>query len=146
MNISVGAVKYQQILYAQTLLDYKAIQAYLIEWKTDYGNYIDSIHKASVLVMMNNKRDAFDILDKCRLELSKTLVNHGYDAYSSSCLVYVLELLTYCSDGVSQRIPEHLRQGLTIEDFNVYCCKKAYERQPEQGFKVVQRIKTIYKK
>lgn len=141
MNISIGAVKYQQILYAQTLLDYKAIQAYLTEWETDYGNYTDSIHKASVLVMMNNKRDAFDILDKCRLELSRTLVNRGYDAYSNSCLVYVLELLAYCSDGVSQRIPEHLRQGLTIEDFNVYCCKKAYERQPEQGFKVVHNFK-----
>lgn len=141
MNISVGTVKYQQILYAQALLDYKSIQIYLAEWKTDYGNYMDCIHKASVLVMMDNKRDAFDILDKCRSELSKTLVNYGIDAYSSSCLVYVLELLAYCSDGARQKIPEHLRQGLTIDDFNVYCCKKAYEKQPEQGFKVVHNFK-----
>ena len=141
MNVFVGAVRYEQILYAQTLLDYKAIQRDLAEWETDYGNYTDCIHKASVLVMMNNQRDAFDILDKCRLELSKTLVNHGIDAYSSSCLVYVLELLAYCSDGACQKIPEHLRQGLTIDDFNVYCCKKAYEKQPEQGFKVVHNFK-----
>lgn len=140
-SVSVGAVKYQQILYAQALLDYKSIQVYLSEWDTDYGNYIDCIHKASVLVMMNNKRDAFEILDKCRLELSKTLVNHGIDAYSSSCLVYVLELLAYCSEGAHLVIPDYLRQGQTIDDFNVYCCKKAYERQPEQGFKVVHNFK-----
>lgn len=28
-----------------------------------------------------------------------------------------------------------------MDDFNIYCCKKAYERQPEHGFKVVHNFK-----
>lgn len=140
MNIPQGYIKYQQILYAQALLNYKKIQQYLAEWDTDYGEYVDCIHKASVLIMMNSRRDAFDILDKCRTELSKALITYGSDAYISSCLVYVLQLLSYCND-IKYKIPEHLRQGLTMDDFNIYCCKKAYERQPEHGFKVVHNFK-----
>lgn len=46
---------------------------------------------------MNSGRDAYDILDKCRTELSKSLITYGADAYISSCLVHVLELLCYCN-------------------------------------------------
>ena len=140
MNLPKGYVIYQQILYAQTLLNYKKIQQYLADWDTDYGEYVDCIHKASVLLMMNSRRDAYDILDKCRTELSKSLITYGADAYISSCLVHVLELLCYCN-GNKYKIPEQLRQDLTMDDFNIYCCKKAYERQPEHGFKVVHNFK-----
>lgn len=140
INLPKGYVRYQQILYAQTLLNYKAIQQYLADWNTDYGEYVDCIHKASVLLMMNNKRDAYDILDKCRTELSKALITYGSDSYISSCLVYVLELL-FRFNGNRYKIPEHLRKDLTMDDFNIYCCKKAYEKQPENGFKVVHNFK-----
>ena len=92
MNLPKGYVIYQQILYAQTLLNYKKIQQYLADWDTDYGEYVDCIHKASVLLMMNSGRDAYDILDKCRTELSKSLITYGADAYISSCLVMAISI------------------------------------------------------
>lgn len=92
--------------------------------------------------MMNNPRDAFDILDRCRMMLSKSWVHQGNDAYNSSCLVYVLELLKYCTNKINiGRIPEHLRQGYTLEDQNAYCSKQAYEKHPEYGKKVIHKFK-----
>lgn len=142
VNVPIGYVKYQQILFAQVTLNYKSIQQCLSDWPTDYGDYLDCIHKASVLQMMGNPRDAFDILDKCRLMLSKTWVHQGNDAYNSSCLVYVLELMRYSPINVGKiNIPEHLKQGYTLADQNVYCCKNTYERHPEHGKKVVHNFK-----
>lgn len=142
VNVPIGYVKYQQILFAQVTLNYKYIQQCLSEWSTDYGDYLDCIHKASVLLMMGNPRDAFDILDKCRLMLSKSWVHQGNDAYNSSCLVYVLELMRYSPINFGKiRIPEHLKQGYTLTDQNVYCCKNAYEKHPEHGKKVVHNFK-----
>lgn len=142
VNVPVGCVKYQQILFAQVTLDYKEIQQCLSEWPTDYGDYLDCIHKASVLIMMGNPRDAFDILEKCRLTLSKSWVQQGNDAYNSSCLVYVLELLRYIdTNHTDYEIPKHLRLGYTLDEQNDYCCKKAYEKHPEYGKKVVHNFK-----
>lgn len=142
VNVPVGYVKYQQVLFAQASLDYKSVQHCLSEWPTDYGDYLDCIHKASVLLMMDNPRDAFDMLDKCRLMLSKAWVHQGNDAYNSSCLVYVLELMRYSPINVGKiQIPEHLKQGYTLTNQNVYCCKNAYEKHPEQGKKVIHNFK-----
>lgn len=76
------------------------------------------------------------------MTLSKSWVQQGNDAYNSSCLVYVLELLRYIdTNHTDYEIPKHLRLGYTLDEQNDYCCKKAYEKHPEYGKKVVHNFK-----
>lgn len=133
---------YQLTLFWLAKYNKNKVKEYLSKWQVDISDYQNCLQKANILYFVGEALDAYQLLDKCKNAICKSLLQNKEDLYAKSCLTYILKTMSWCDKDSKRNNTDEIEtdniskfaEGENFDELTERLSGKAYENEPTQGF------------
>lgn len=134
--ISARHIHYRQALYWMTKYDSKLLKSVLSKWKVDLSDYENCLQKANIFYYIGEKLDAFHLLEECKNNIARFLLQNKNNLYAKTCLAYIQKTISWL-DNEKMSGNEDLANfavGESLDSITDRIISKAYKESPIRGY------------